>query len=257
MMSEEQFEEDREHPHKPVTLAQELWLGMLESLLNSFIDLDPETRQQVREHNGLIVRIKTVNPHMMCYMHFTSEGIELSGDTPGPAKVRVTGPMLTLLSTLTGRHALDENGNIRIWGDSSEVAWLTDLLNGFNLRTSAQRWLRQHLNVPELWQKIRRSDPSWISDLMPMPGMMREALQEIRALRKSLDQQQETWREQQQAWQQQRRWDMGMVVVIMAALLLALLPGANLAERLAWFDGQRLVSLGLGLALVASRFWRR
>lgn len=257
MMSEEQFEEDREQPHKPATLAQELWLGMLESLLNSFVDLDAETRQQVREHSGLIVRVKTADPHMICYMHFTSEGIELSAEAPGPAKVRIGGSMLSLLSALAGRHSLDQPGKIRIWGESTQVSWLIDLLNSFNLRTSAQRWLRQHLNVTELWHKIRRSDPSWISDLMPMPGMMREALSEIRSLRRSLEQQQEAWREQQLAWQQQRRWDLLMVVLVMAALLLALLPGDDLGQRLAGFDRERLICLGLGLALVASRFWRR
>lgn len=257
MMSEEQFEEDRERPQQPATLAQELWLGMLESLLNSFVDLDPETRQQVREHSGLIVRIKTADPGMTCYLHFTSEGVELSADAPGPAKVRIGGSTLALLSAVAGRHSLDQPGKIRIWGESEQVSWLIELLNGFNLRTSAQHWLRQHLNITELWQKIRRSDPSWIADLMPMPGMMREALSEIRGLRRSLEQQQEAWREQQQAWQAQRHWDLVMVVVIVTALVLALLPGGSLPERLAGFDRERLICVGLGLALIATRFWRR
>lgn len=256
-MSEEQFEEDRDRPHKPVTLVQELWLGMLESLLNSFIDLDPETRLQVREHSGLIVRVKTADPHMLCYLHFTSEGIELSGEAPGPATVRIGGSMMSLLSAIAGRHTLDQPGKIRIWGESAQVSWLIDLLSSFNLRTSAQRWLRQHLDIGELWNKIRRNDPSWIADLMPMPGMMREALIELRSVRKSLELQQETWRDQQYAWQQQRPWDIAILVVVMTTLVLALLPGNTLDERISGLTPERLICIGLALALIGTRFWRR
>lgn len=230
---------------------------MLESLLNSFVDLDPDTRQQVRSHDGLIVRVKAVDPHMICYLHFTTEGIELSADAPGPATVRIGGSMLSLLAALAGQHSLDKPGKIRIWGESAQVNWLIDLLNGFNLRTSAQRWLRQHLNIGELWHKIRRNDPSWIADLMPMPGMMREALAEIRTLRKSLDQQQEAWRDQQYAWQQQRPWDIGILVVVMTTLVLALLPGNTLVERVDGLTPERLICIGLALALIGTRFWRR
>ncbi len=257
IMSEEQFEEDRDRPRKPVALAQELWLGMLESLINSFVDLDPDTRQQVRARDGLIVRVKAVDPHMICYLHFTREGIELSAEAPGPATVRIGGSLLSLLSAIAGQHSLDKPGKIRIWGESTQVNWLIELLNAFNLRTSAQRWLRRHLNIGELWHKIRRNDPSWISDLMPMPGMMREALAEIRTLRKSLDQQQEAWRDQQYAWQQQRPWDIGILVVVMATLVLALLPGNTLVDRIDGLTPERLICIGLALALIGTRFWRR
>ena len=255
-VQEERYEDEREAPYRPPTLAQELGLGMMESLLNSFVDLDPETRQQVRAHSQLIVRVKTAEPHMTCYMQFTSEGIELSSEAPGPAKVRISGSTLSLLSVIAGRQSPEQPGRLRIWGENSEVSWLITLLKNFNLRTSAQRWLRQHLNLGELWQKIRHNDPTWLADITPIPGMMREALGEIRSLRQSLEQQQQAWLAQQEAWQQQRRQDMVVILTIVAAIIIGILPGGGV-QGLLGLGPTQLICVGLGLAMIASRFWRR
>jgi len=254
-MSQAQEEpyDDSDRLQRPPTLAQELGLGMMESLLNSFVDLDPETRQQVRLHSQLVVRVKTADPHMTCYMHFTSEGIELSSEAPGPAQVRISGSTLSLLSVIAGRQSPDQPGRLRIWGENSEVSWLINLLKNFNLRTSAQRWLRQHLNIGDIWQKIRHNDPSWMADLMPVPGLMRETLAEIRGLRQDLEQQQDAWRAQQAAGRQQGRQDILVVSVIVVAVALGMLPEGGIAG----LGASQLVCVGLGLALVASRFWRR
>lgn len=238
-------------------LVQELWLGALETLVNAFIDIDPETRAQVRARDGLIVRVKTSDPFLVFYMHFTPEGIEFSSRSPGAARVRLAGTLLTLAGALLGGHGLDTPGKVRLWGENDDVAWLMDLMRQFNLRTSAQRWLREHVHLDSLWQKISHHDPSWISDLMPMPGMMREALNEIRALRRQLEAQQEAWQAQQLALQQQRRWDIGMMVLVLATLLIALLPGTTLIERLHGLTTERLLWIALTLALIGTRFWRR
>lgn len=238
-------------------MVHDIWLGMLESLLNSFIDIDSETHAQVREHAGLIVRCKAANPHVVFYLHFTEEGIELSTRSPGPAKIRIGGNMVAMAGALLGGESLERPGRLHIWGDSEQVAWLTELLRNFNLRTSAQRWLKDHLNLGDVMSKISRHDPGWITDLMPMPGMMREALSEIRTLRQQLEQQQELWRQQQLAWQSQRRWDLGMLVLILSVLVLALLPGATLPERLQGLTREHLLWLALALSLIGTRFWRR
>lgn len=253
-MSEEQFEQEQDR--KPA-LLQELSLGMLESLLNGFIDLDPETRSAVRERAGLVVRIKAADPDIVFFMHFTREGIELSGRSPSQARVRVSGSTLSLLSVLFGSHGLDTPGRIRVWGEEDHIAWLVDLMQQFNLRTSAQRWLREHVSLPDIWNKIRRHDPSWLSDLMPMPGMLRDALSEIRSLRRRLDEQQDAWLHQQALWETQRRWDIAVVVLTLLAVMAALLPGDTLRQRLAGLETEHLVIAALGLAVVATRFWRR
>lgn len=238
-------------------LIQELWLGGLETLINAFVDVDPETHEQVRAHAGLIVRVKTSDPFLVFYMHFTPEGIEFSSRSPGSASVRLGGTLLTLAGALLGGHGLDTPGKIRVWGDNEEVAWLLDLMRQFNLRTSAQRWLRDHLHLGDFWQKLSLHDPSFISDLMPMPGLMREALAEIRTLRKQLEAQQEAWEEQQRALQQQRRWDIGMMALVLTTLLIALLPGSTLVERLHGLTTERMLWIALTLALIGTRFWRR
>ena len=144
-----------------------------------------------------------------------------------------------------------------MWGEEDHIAWLVDLMQQFNLRTSAQRWLREHVSLPDIWNKIRRHDPSWLSDLMPMPGMLRDALSEIRSLRRRLDEQQDAWLHQQALWETQRRWDIAVVALTLLAVMAALLPGDTLTQRLAGLETEHLVIAALGLAVVATRFWRR
>lgn len=248
---------DEQRLGRAPALIQELWLGALETLINGFIDVDAETHAQVRAHAGLIVRVKTSDPFLVFYMHFTPEGIEFSSRSPGPAQVRLGGTLLTLAGALIGGHGLDTPGKIRLWGDNEEVAWLLELMRQFNLRTSAQRWLREHLNLGDFWQKLSLHDPSFISDLMPMPGMMRDAMNEIRALRKQLEAQQEAWEAEQLALQQQRRLDLGVMALVLAALLITLLPGDTLSARLHSLNTEHLLWIALSLTLIGFRCWRR
>jgi len=79
-------------------------LGMLESLINAFIDLDSDTQAQCRERAGLIVRVKAADPYAVFYVLFTDHGIELSTNSPGSARVRVGGSALALAGALLGGH---------------------------------------------------------------------------------------------------------------------------------------------------------
>ena len=58
-------------------LGQHLVLGLIESLLNSFIELDPATLNEVTALSGLIVRVKLASPYYAFYLYFTPEGIEV------------------------------------------------------------------------------------------------------------------------------------------------------------------------------------
>ncbi|REH37948.1 SCP-2 sterol transfer family protein [Paraperlucidibaca baekdonensis] len=249
--------DDADHTDTPPRLITELSLGVVESLLNACIEHDDTTRRQVLSREGLVVRVKTSDPALTAYLLFTAQGIEVSSRSPGRASVRINASLLSLLGVLTGQQRLDNPGRIRLWGDSDAVNWLVELLQEANVRSLFTRWLREHLNIQELWQKIRRHDPSWISDLMPMPGMLREALSEIRDLKQALAAQEAAWAAREAAWAKQKRWDMLSVAVVLLALLATLLPGDTLGARLAGLGHSELMAIALGIALVCSRAWRR
>ncbi len=239
------------------SLMAELGLGVVESLLNACIEHDELTRAQVLSREGLVVRVKSNDPALTAYLLFTAHGIEISSRSPGRASVRINGSLLSLLGVLTGQQRLDNPGRIRLWGDSEAVNWLVDLLQEANVRSVFARWLREHLNITELWQKIRRHDPSWLSDLMPMPGMLREALSEIQGLKTALAEQEKAWAEREAAWAKQKRWDMLSMAFVLLALLATLLPGEDLSTRLGGLGQAELMAIALAVALVASRTWHK
>lgn len=239
-------------------LITDLGLGVLERLLNTLLDLEPDIREQLRAHGSLVIRIKTRDPASLFHVHLTGEGtVELSRSAPAPSRIRINASLLPLASLLLGNRDLSGHEHINVWGDADEVAWLKHLLRELRLRDSAQRWLRENLNLADLVRKIRGHDPSWITDLLPMPGMLREALHEIHRLRRHLGNQQEAWEAHRTLVQEQRRLDVGLVLLIVIALVLSLLPGDTLPARLAHLNVTHAGWLALLGALLFSRFWKR
>lgn len=232
---------------------QDVSLSVLETLLNTLAALDPQTQAAMRERAGFVVRVRTTDPYMNFHIRFTQDGIELSTRSPGPAQVRVQASFLSLAAVIIGGVGLHSPDRIAFWGDEADRAWFMDLLQDYNLRTSVQRWLRDHVQLEELWRKISRHDPSWIADLMPIPGMMKEALLEIRQLRKQLEAQQEAWQAHQERLQQQRRWDIVMTSIALVILVLSLLPGQTLPERLNGLTTEHLLWVALAVTLIGSR----
>lgn len=248
--------EDQEQSASP-PLATELGLGALESLFNTLLDLDPDIQARLRAHAPLVIRVKTRDPSLLFHVHLTAEGVELSSHAPAPSRIRINGSLIALLGLLLGNRDLTGNDDVNVWGDADEIAWLRQLLHDLNIRTSAQRWLRDHVNLGDLVRKIRGHDPSWITDLLPMPGMLREALQEIRSLQKRLEGLQTDWEVHQAELLAQRRRDVMLVALVMVGLVLDLLPGMTLPARLAGLEVTQLSWMALVAALLYSRFWRR
>lgn len=258
-MAEEKLQHEAPHdgPDSSPKLVEELAYGMLESLLNAAIEHDPLLLAEVKQHSGLVVRIKTTDPQLTAYLVFTEHGIEISTRRSHSAQVRINGSLLSLISVLLGQRDLDDDRRIRLWGDSEAIAWLIGFAHDINARTALQRWLREHVNITELWQKIRRNDLSWLSDLMPMPAMLREALGEIRALKKQLQAQEDLYKQQQDHWQAQRRWDVWAALVILGAVLVAALPGDSLPEQVQALSDAQIIAIGLGVAALLLRGWRQ
>lgn len=232
-------------------------LGMLESLINAFIDLDGDTKAQCRARDGLIVRVKMADPYAVFYVLFTDHGLELSTNSPGSTRVRIGGSALALAGALLGGHGLDDGRRIHVWGDETQVSWLLDVLRTFNFRTSAQRWLGEHLNISDILARLRRHDPSWLADLMPMPSLMRDAQSQLRLLREDIDEQGQTLRAQARELHRQRRWDVALMLMLLLSTTLVLLPGDTLPARLLGLAPLQISWLAFAVTLVCTRFWRR
>ncbi|MDP2226756.1 MAG: SCP2 sterol-binding domain-containing protein [Moraxellaceae bacterium] len=252
MMAGYDNNDNNEDSNRP--LAQHLWLGAVETVINGFIDLDSDTGEQLVALSGLIVRVKLADPYLSFYLYFTPEGIEVCDVAPGPARVRVNARLYDLLRLLLGKPSTSRSGRprVRLWGDATQVARLEALLNDFNLRTRAREWLQGHLDIRSLWERIRRHDPSWLQDVLPLPGLMRDALGELRQLNRNLQQQQEDMARFRHDIGKQRTQDLLYLLLAFMALLGGLTGGFSTAA-LAELNAERLLLLVAGLALVLSR----
>lgn len=235
-------------------LAQHLWLGAIETVLNGFIELDPATRERVNALHGLVVRVKVIEPYLPFYLFFTREGIEVCDVAPSPARVRVNARLFDLMRTILGASTTSASGRprVRVWGESESVAILEELITDFNLRTRAQQWLQSHLNLDSFWQKIRNHDPSWLQDFLPLPGMMKETLKELRSINQNLLKQQEAFERFQLYSQQQRNRDLIVTMLAFAVIVAGLTGGFSLSE-LAELSVERILFLLAGIVLVLSR----
>jgi hypothetical protein len=249
--------DNNNNSHDGRQLAQYLWLGAIETLINSFIDLDEPTRRHVASLHGLVVRVKLLDPYLPFYLYFTKEGIEVCDTAPAPASVRVNARLFDLMRSLLGASPVSSSGRprIRIWGEAESVATLDALLHDFNLRTRAQEWLRGHLNLESLWEKIRNHDPSWLKDFLPMPGLMRETLSELKRLNQHLDTQQAVFERYRQETQQQRIRDILFLTLAFLALLGGL-TGSFSTQSLSALNSEHILLLATGLALIFSRLRR-
>lgn len=235
-------------------LGRYLWLGAIETLINAFIDLDAPTRAQVRALDGLVVRVKILDPYLPFYLLFTAEGIEVSDETPTPAQVRVNARLFDLMRTLLGAAPVSASGRprVRVWGEADSVQQLQTLLTDYNLRTRAQQWLSEHLNLEQLWHKIRNHDPSWLKDFLPLPGMMRETLAELRLVNQNLLRHQEEFALFRQQSRRQRIHDLLFLSVAFLALLGGL-AGELLTHHLADLRPDQVVLLVAAALLLLSR----
>ncbi|HEX6590584.1 MAG TPA: SCP2 sterol-binding domain-containing protein [Moraxellaceae bacterium] len=235
-------------------LAQHLWLGAIETLINAFIDLDAPTRERIAELHGLVVRVKVLDPYLPFYLYFTREGIEVCDVAPGPARVRINARLFDLMRTLLGAAPQSASGRprVRVWGEAESVATLEALLEDFNLRTRAQHWLREHLNMDALWQKIRNHDPSWLQDFLPLPSLMRETLGELRLLNQNLQGQQAEFERYRLESQAQRRRDIIFMLLAFLAMMGAISGNLNAAD-ITSIGNERLLLLAMGVLLVLSR----
>lgn len=172
--------------HQRTSSIGYFWLNSLESLLNAFVDIDPTTRNQLTVLDGLVVRVKTFAPYQVFYLLFTTDGIEVSPKPQGEVQVRLSGRVRDLVWTLLGLESeqiAESKGHLHLWGESTIIDRLRQLLQEFNLRSAASHWLKTHWPLKMLWQKLTEQDLSWLQDLQPLPLMIKQTREELASLR--------------------------------------------------------------------------
>jgi ubiquinone biosynthesis protein UbiJ len=212
-----------EHSHYQRTSSiAYFWLNSLESLLNAFVDIDPATRNQLTVLDGLVVRVKTFAPYQVFYLLFTTDGIEVSPKPQGEVQVRLSGRVRDLVWTLLGLESeqiAESKGHLHLWGESTIIDRLRQLLQEFNLRSAASHWLKTHWPLKMLWQKLTEQDLSWLQDLQPLPLMIKQTREELAALRTEVAIQHKQLEELQR--QMHNQLQLSRLLVVLVAVMMA------------------------------------
>ena len=108
------------------------------------------------------------------------------------------------------------------------------------------------MDISSLWEKIRRHDPSWLQDFLPLPGMMRDALNELRQLNYNLQRHQEELETFRQRINRQRAKDL-LIMLVAVVVMIGGLTGGFTTASLAGLTPERILLLIAGLALIISR----
>jgi hypothetical protein len=220
-MGSQQFHQQ----HAPSSLAY-FWLNSLESLLNAFVELDPTTRHQLVQLEGIVVRVKTFAPYQVFYLLFTSHGIEVSPQPQGEVQIRLSGKVRDLVWTFLGLESeqyAESKGHLHLWGDNTLLQQLRGLLQEFNIRSAIAHWLKSHLPLNALWHKLSEQDLSWLRDLQPIPELIKQTRQEIALLNTELQQQKQQINDLQQLVKQQL--DYSKLLIKLSVSLIALSSG--------------------------------
>ena len=216
------------HQH---TLGHYLTLGLLETFFNGLLAIDPASLSALATHAGTVIKLKIRDPYQVLYLLIDSDGIEVRDEYPGRADIRINCTLYALGRCLLGM-SLPE-GQWKVWGPPEKIAALSDIAQSYELRTSARLWLRQHVNLSEILQKIRQQDSSWLRDLTPMPGLLRDTLQQMRQTNTLIERQQALMAEQMQLFRRDRRDDTLLVVLVLMMMALSRWPQAQAAEPIA------------------------
>lgn len=247
--------------HSP--LSQLLVLGTLEVLLNQALAMHPQGRQHLAALSGNAIRVRAFEPDFIFYCLIDNDGIELTTQFDGEARVRVRGSAGSLLHRALlppgEKHPHDDSDGVQIDGDEALVAALRDALETFNLWEALRTWLREHVAMPEIFGLLRQHDPAWMDRMQDMPQLLAELLAESR---RQGQVQQDILREvrmMKESLRSERRTDILCITAGIFLLALALmtatdsLPGGLSGQSA--YDRHAWVLAALGLALMVSRLF--
>jgi ubiquinone biosynthesis protein UbiJ len=240
------------------SLGQFLFLGSLEVLLNQALTLHPQGPETLARLAGTVIRVRAYDPDYIFYCLVDADGIELTTQWDGDARVRVRGSAGALLYRAllpAAEQAPDIEENLRIEGDPETVAALREALARFNLWDAVRTWLREHVVMPDVLGLLRNQDPAWVERLQNLPQLMGHTLDELRRQGERQQALIDEIRSLKETLRAERRTDLVSITTGVALLALALLtatgslPGEMLESRQPGWDTWLLVALGLALML--------
>ena len=175
---------------QPESMTGMLVTELMESAINLALSNDPKALEQLADHTGKVVRIKTVDPHAVFYLTVCETGIQLALHHEDMVNARVRLPSALLVRLLVGGQTWggdNLDGEVRVAGDEALLRDLLLVAVDFNLwhvtKKIVQRWVPEFQSFEDLLRLLREQDPAWLARLEHLPQLTHEALQGIREMR--------------------------------------------------------------------------
>lgn len=189
------------------SMIRYLVLEVIEAAVNLSLSYEPEALEQVRQHSGKVIRIKTLAPDWMFAVVLCHDGVQLFAEYEETVDARLTLPTSLLAQYILGTSDADlqDLDGVRASGDVALLAELLRVLQAFSIWTACKRilnnWLPEFAGFGGLLEALKHHDPAWIVRLEHLPQLANETLlmvrrqnellqqqaEEIRAIRRQLD----------------------------------------------------------------------
>lgn len=216
---------------QPESMAGLLVMELMEYAVNLALSSDPKALEQLADHTGKVIRVKTLDPHAIFYLTVCDSGVQLSTHHEDMVNARMRLPTALLARLLVGGQALGGDNafaEVRVAGDEQLLRDLLAVAIDFNLwhvtKRIVQRWLPEFQSLEDLLRLIRDQDPGWMARLEHLPQLTHETFQAVKELRALQGEQLEEMRRLRLQLDRDRRAGqvstvIGLVMIVAAFLL--------------------------------------
>lgn len=196
------------NPENHENMVRYFFVEVLEAAFNLALSYDRAALNQLRQHHGAVIKIKTYDPDISFFVVVVDEGIQLFAEHEGPVTARVRLPMGLFARYVLGvgseNFFMDQDG-LKVSGDEEVLLQLAQIAQDFNLWQICKRilrnWLPQFDSLEDLLTALRSQDADWMARLEHLPQLVNQGiemirdqaelqqlqLREIRAIRAQLD----------------------------------------------------------------------
>lgn len=175
---------------QPESMAGMLVTELMESAINLAMANDPKALEQLSDHTGKVIRVKTVDPHAVFYLTIAETGIQLAMHHEDMVNARVRLPSALLARLLVGGQSWGGDNllsEVRVAGDEQLLRDVLSVAVDFNLwhvtKKIVQRWLPEFQSFEDLLRLLRDQDPAWLARLEHLPQLTHETFQAVREMR--------------------------------------------------------------------------
>lgn len=171
-------------------MAGMLVTELMESAINLALGNDPKALEQLSDHTGKVIRVKTVDPHAVFYLTIAEAGIQLAMHHEDMVNARVRLPATLLARLLVGGQSWGGDSvlsEVRVAGDEQLLRDVLAVAIDFNLwhvtKKIVQRWLPEFQSFEDLLRLLREQDPAWLARLEHLPQLTHETFQAVQDMR--------------------------------------------------------------------------